>query len=227
MWPASAAGMSTRLDRWAPTATNTASKRPRGARARGPRPNSCGQPHPERGDPIDLCADHVAWQPVGGNPVAHHPARLGAGVANLDLVSEPARDGRRPTDRSAPRRSPARACRSAPAVDRTPRPARAPGRRGTARPRESTARCRDRRDCRRSHTGGSRPGRGSPGTGSRRSAARQACSCSPALTCAIQPWMFSPPGSPRCRVGADRRTPVARRARAPCASAPAPGRAGA
>ena len=44
--------------------------------------------HPERRDAIDLGADHVAWQPVGRDSVAHHPARLGAGVANLDLVSE-------------------------------------------------------------------------------------------------------------------------------------------
>ena len=47
-----------------------------------------GHPHPERREAIDLGADHVAWQPVGRDSVAHHPARLGAGVANLDLVSE-------------------------------------------------------------------------------------------------------------------------------------------
>ena len=52
-------------------------------------PVVAGQPHPERGDPIDLGAHHIPRQPVGGNPVAHHPARLRAGVANLDLVAEP------------------------------------------------------------------------------------------------------------------------------------------
>ena len=90
MCPASAAGMSTRLDRCAPTATNTASNAPsRRSSLEVLDPVVTGEPHPERGDPIHLRAHHVPRQPVGGNPVAHHPARLGAGIANLDLVAEP------------------------------------------------------------------------------------------------------------------------------------------
>jgi hypothetical protein len=48
-----------------------------------------GEAHAEPLDPIDLVAEHVPGQPVGGDPVTHHPARLGAGVANLDVVPEP------------------------------------------------------------------------------------------------------------------------------------------
>ena len=51
-------------------------------------PVVAGEPHPERGDPLDLGTHHVPRQPVGRNPVAHHPARLRARVANLDLVAE-------------------------------------------------------------------------------------------------------------------------------------------
>ena len=42
----------------------------------------------QRPDPIDLCAHHVPWQAIGGNPVAHHPAGLWARIANLDLVPQ-------------------------------------------------------------------------------------------------------------------------------------------
>ena len=51
-------------------------------------PMVTGEAHPERRDPIDLGAHHAARQPVGRDPVAHHPARLGARVPNLDLVSQ-------------------------------------------------------------------------------------------------------------------------------------------
>ena len=46
-------------------------------------------PDSHRRDPLDLRIEHVARQPVGRDPVAHHPARLGAGVADLDIVPEP------------------------------------------------------------------------------------------------------------------------------------------
>jgi len=42
--------------------------------------------HAKAAEALDLRVEHVAWQPVGGDAVAHHPARLRAGVADLDLV---------------------------------------------------------------------------------------------------------------------------------------------
>ena len=48
-----------------------------------------GHPHAHRRDPADLAVEDIPWQPVGRDPVAHHPARLAAGVADLDLVPEP------------------------------------------------------------------------------------------------------------------------------------------
>ena len=54
-------------------------------------PVVAGEPHAERRDPLDLAVEHVAGQPVGRDAVAHHPARLGAGVADLDLVARAAR----------------------------------------------------------------------------------------------------------------------------------------
>ena len=42
----------------------------------------------EAGDTGDLRVEHVPRQPVGRDPVPHHPARLAAGIANLDLVAE-------------------------------------------------------------------------------------------------------------------------------------------
>ena len=47
-----------------------------------------GDLHPQLDDPLDLVVEHVARHPVGRDPVAHHPARLLAGVADLDLVAE-------------------------------------------------------------------------------------------------------------------------------------------
>jgi hypothetical protein len=45
-------------------------------------------PHAQRGDPVELPAQHLAGQPVGRDAVAHHPARLAARVADLDLVAD-------------------------------------------------------------------------------------------------------------------------------------------
>ena len=168
--PASRAGMSTRLERCAPTATKTASKRPSRLSAAGPRPGGrarSGRPAPRSGR-----SRRRARRAAGGRRGCRSASsrRARARVANLDLVAEPARGGRRRRGRSDRRRRPARACRCGPAAARTPSPARAPDRRGTARPRGSRRRCRARRGCRRSRTGGSRPGRGSPATGCRRPA---------------------------------------------------------
>ncbi len=52
-------------------------------------PMAAREAHPERRDPIDLGPHHVPRQPVGRDPVAHHPARLRTRVANLDLMAEP------------------------------------------------------------------------------------------------------------------------------------------
>ncbi len=44
--------------------------------------------HPHRLDARDLLVDPLARQAVGGNPVVHHAARLGVGIADLDVVPE-------------------------------------------------------------------------------------------------------------------------------------------
>jgi hypothetical protein len=61
-------------------------------------PVSAGDPHTEGLDPLQLGAEHLTGQPVGRNAVAHHPARLVAGVADLDLVAAPGQvvSGRQP-----------------------------------------------------------------------------------------------------------------------------------
>ena len=60
------------------------------ARRRGPR---LGGPQvirtPIAVDPLELAVEHVAGQPVRRDAVPHHPARLGARVADLHLVAEP------------------------------------------------------------------------------------------------------------------------------------------
>jgi len=45
--------------------------------------------HADRRDPVELAGEDVARQPVGRDAVAHHPARLLAGVPDLHLVAEP------------------------------------------------------------------------------------------------------------------------------------------
>ena len=57
-----------------------------------------GHPHAQRRDPVHLAAQDVARHPVGRDAVAHHPAGLGAGVADLDLVAQPGQvvGGRQP-----------------------------------------------------------------------------------------------------------------------------------
>ena len=126
-----------------------------------------GHPHAERRDPLDLRAR--ARRGASGRPGCRSASSRPAPGPHRE--SRPrgraAPGGRRPTARSGPRRSPAPACRCAPAADRTASPAPAPGRPGTARPRGSTPRCRGWRGCRRSRTGGSRPARGSRRTGCR------------------------------------------------------------
>ena len=52
-------------------------------------PMPAGDGHPEGLDPADLRGDYFAGQPVGGNPVAHHPTGLGAGVPDLHLMTQP------------------------------------------------------------------------------------------------------------------------------------------
>ena len=43
---------------------------------------------PRAGDAGDLRVEDIPRQAVGRDPVPHHPARLAAGIANLDLVAE-------------------------------------------------------------------------------------------------------------------------------------------
>ena len=52
-------------------------------------PVPLGEPHPERGDPVQLRIQHIAGQPVGRDAVAHHATWPLAGVPDLDLVPEP------------------------------------------------------------------------------------------------------------------------------------------
>jgi hypothetical protein len=47
-----------------------------------------GHAHAHRRDPVHLAAHDLAGHPVLGDAVAHHPARLVAGVADLDLVAQ-------------------------------------------------------------------------------------------------------------------------------------------
>ncbi len=51
--------------------------------------------HAHVGDPLDLCVDDVAGEPVGRDAVAHHPARGVGRVADRDVVSEQAQVVRR------------------------------------------------------------------------------------------------------------------------------------
>ena len=123
--------------------------------------------HAEHAQPVDLGVEDVARQAVAGDAVAHHPARLGTAVAHRDRVAQPGEvvGGRQPAGAGADdQHAAAGAHRHA---GRRPSPARWPGRRGTARRRGSRRRRRARAGCRRLRTGGSRPGRGSPGTGCR------------------------------------------------------------
>ena len=86
--PASAFGMSTRLLRCAPTATKTASKpSPLGLEVGDPVLLLEDDAHGR--DPGDLRVEDVARQPVGGDAVAHHPARQRSVVADDDVVPEP------------------------------------------------------------------------------------------------------------------------------------------
>ena len=185
--------MSTRLDRCAPTATNDgveAALAPLGVQVL--HPVAAGDPHAQRGDPVELAVEDVARHPVGRDAVAHHPAGLLARVPDLDLVAEPGQvvGGGQPARPGADDQHPlAGADRRA---GRTTSPARARGRRGTARPSGSRPRCRGWPGCRRSRTGGSRPARGWPASGCRRPAAATPARDRPASACASQAWMFSP-----------------------------------
>ena len=146
--PRPRAGMSTRLDRCAPTATNTASKPPsRRSASRSVDPVVAGDPHAERRDPVDLRrrARRGAAGRRGSRSASSRPARRRRRGSRPRDPAAPG--GRRPTARSARRRSPAPACRCAAAADRTASRAPAPDRRGTARPRGSRPRCRAWRGC--------------------------------------------------------------------------------
>ena len=62
----------------------------------------------ERRDPVELAGEYVAWQPVGGDPVPHHPAGLITRITDLDLVPEPGQvvGGREPTRAGADHEDP-------------------------------------------------------------------------------------------------------------------------
>ena len=194
--------MSTRLDRCAPTATKTASKPPsRRSASRSSTRWSAVDPHAQRRDPVDLAVEHVARQPVGGDAVAHHPARLGARVADLDLVAEPGQvvGGRQPARPGADDEHPPAAARRR----RVERPA--------ALEREVAEEPLDRVDRDRAVELGAVAGGlarvvADPAVDRRervvgRPARATPRSCRPALTCASQAWMFSPAGQPALHGG--------------------------
>jgi hypothetical protein len=52
-------------------------------------PVVAGNPDSEGGDPVQLGGHDVAGEPVGRDAVAHHPARLAAGIADLHLMAKP------------------------------------------------------------------------------------------------------------------------------------------
>src|SRR5581483_707730 len=52
-------------------------------------PVATGDLYAQRVHPVDLTVEDVARQPVGRDPVAHHPAGFIAGIADLHLVPEP------------------------------------------------------------------------------------------------------------------------------------------
>ncbi len=221
---ASIAGISTRFDRCAPTATNTASNRPsRRSASRSVTRWSLSKRTPSALIRATSADEHVARQAVGGDAVAHHPAGLGARVADLDLVPQARQvvGGRQAARAGADDQHALSA--EARAAARSATPARARGRRGSARPRGSRRRCRGSRGCSCSRTGGSRRGRGSLRAGCRASAgARPARARPPARARAI-PGCPRPPGRPRCRAAAGRRKRVVRLAPAPTASVRARG----
>ena len=200
--PGVAAGMSTRFERCAPTATKTASNPPSArSAARSSTRWSQTIAHAERRDAADLGVEHVARQAVGGDAVAHHAAGLGAGVADLDLVAEPREvvRGREPARAGADHEHALAAALGR--RRRTASRARSPGRRGSARPSGSRRRCRARRGCRRSRTGGSRRARGSRASGCRRRAGARPPRAGPSFASASQAWMFSPAGQPALHGG--------------------------
>ena len=220
--------MSTRLDRCAPTATKTASKPPSlalGVEVLDPVP--ARDRDAQRRDPVDLAVEDVARQPVGRDAVAHHPARLGPRVADLDLVAEPGQvvGGRQP---------------ARPGAD-DEHPLAGAGRRRVERPAvlerevaeepldrvDRDRRCRGSRGCRRSRTGGSRPARGSPAAGCRRPAGARPARGGRPRRARARPGCSRRPGSRRCTAAAGRRRRGGARAPGRSASARAPGRAAA
>ena len=220
--------MSTRLEGARRPRRTPRRSRPRAARRRG---RSTRWPQVMRTPSAAIRSssrvEHVAGQPVGRDAVAHHPAGLVAGVADLDLVAEPGQvvGGRQPARPGADDQHPlAAADRRA---RRTPSPAPARDRRGSARPSGSRPRCRARPGCRRSRRGGSRPARGSPGTGCRRRAAARPARARRPRRAPARPGCSRRPGSRRCTAAADRRRRAAAPAPARCASARAAGRAAA
>ena len=88
--------------------------RPPAARPRGPRPGGRRSIRtPSAAIRLNLAAEHVARHPVRRDAVAHHPAGLGARVADLDLVAEPGQmvGGRQPARPGADHEHPLAAAR--------------------------------------------------------------------------------------------------------------------
>ena len=164
-------------------------------------PVPAGDGHAEGLDPADLAGQYVARQPVGRDAIAHHPARLGAGVPDLHLVATPGQvvGGGQPA-RAGP-------------DDQDPLPARRPGRRAE-RPavlqRLVAEEPLDRVDRHRTVQLGAVAGGLArvvtdpammAGSGLSAASWRQACSAWPAWICASQAWMFSPAGQPALHGG--------------------------
>ena len=201
--------------------------RPPRARRRGPRPGarrSSARPTPRSGRARRRARRGAAGRP-GCRTASSRPARRPRPGSPPRGRAGPG--GRRPTARSARRRSRAPACRCGPVEGRTANPARARGRRGTARPSGSRRRCRGRRGCRRSRTGGSRPARGSRAADCRRRADATPARAGPPGCARARPGCSRRPGSRRCTAAAGRRRRAGARGPGRCGSARAAGPAAA
>ena len=118
------------------------------------------------------------------------------------------RGGTRRTARWVRRLPRVPAYRCARPARRTANPVAAQGRRGTARRRGWTPRCPAARGCRRSRTGGSRPGRGWPASGCPAPVPATPPRTAPPVPRPATPGCFPRPGSRRCTAAAGRGTPA-------------------
>ena len=150
----------------------------------------------------------------------HHAAGQRSRFVDFDAHGRGARDGRRPTGRSARRRRPERACRRR-SVD-LERPALLRGEiaEKSLDRMDADRRIELRRDCRRLRTDGSRPGHARPASGCRAPASPRPRDTCPPAPGRARPGCSRRPGRRGCRAAADRHRSAAGRAPARSPSRP-------